>query len=218
MKDTKDTIFKNITAAEREKMFECMGAVKRRYAKGETICRMNQHKNFIGILISGRANITCMDFEGHISVFEQIGPGEIFGEMFWLAMEEFEFSAAAETDCDVRFVSFERLITPCSNTCTFHCELINNLFCMAAKKARELTMHVNILSRRTIRLKLLTYFDTLKHGGTVKTVTLPFSYTALADYICADRSAMMRELKKMRLDGQISVSGRNITLNYSTKQ
>ena len=89
---------------------------------------------------------------------------------------------------------------------------------MAAKKARELTMHVNILSRRTIRLKLLTYFDTLKHGGTVKTVTLPLSYTALADYICADRSAMMRELKKMRLDGQISVSGRNITLNYSTKQ
>ena len=40
---------------------------------------------------------------------------------------------------------------------------------------------------------------------------LPFSRSALADYISADRSAMMRELKKMREEGLVSTDGREIT-------
>ncbi len=41
---------------------------------------------------------------------------------------------------------------------------------------------------------------------------LPFSLSALADYISTDRSAMMRELKKMREEDLLSVHGRDVTL------
>ena len=37
-------------------------------------------------------------------------------------------------------------------------------------------------------------------------------FTTLADYISTDRSAMMRELKKMRQEMLVTVSGRRITL------
>ena len=36
--------------------------------------------------------------------------------------------------------------------------------------------------------------------------------TALAEYICADRSAMMREVKKMTEDGLIQISRRHVRL------
>ena len=44
------------------------------------------------------------------------------------------------------------------------------------------------------------------------TFDLPFSISALADYICSDRSAMMREMKNMRQNGLIDADGRKITL------
>ena len=41
---------------------------------------------------------------------------------------------------------------------------------------------------------------------------LPFTMTALAEYICADRSAMMREVKKMCEDGVVAVTRRHVKL------
>ena len=42
--------------------------------------------------------------------------------------------------------------------------------------------------------------------------TLPFSQTRLADYICVDRSAMVRELKHMTEEGLIEIERRNVKL------
>lgn len=44
------------------------------------------------------------------------------------------------------------------------------------------------------------------------TFTLPFSLSTLADYIATDRSAMMRELKRLREEGTVSSDGRRFTL------
>ena len=41
---------------------------------------------------------------------------------------------------------------------------------------------------------------------------MPFSLSMLADYISTDRSAMMREMRKMREEDLISTEGRSVTL------
>ena len=41
---------------------------------------------------------------------------------------------------------------------------------------------------------------------------LPFSLSYLAEYICADRSAMMREIRKMSDEGLIRTDRRKIEL------
>ena len=41
---------------------------------------------------------------------------------------------------------------------------------------------------------------------------IPFSQTSLADYICVDRSAMARELRKMCDEGLIEMDRRNVKL------
>ena len=64
------------------------------------------------------------------------------------------------------------------------------------EKAAALSERVEVLSRRSIREKLLCYFGLLAGQRQRQSVQLPFSLSALADYISADRSAMMRELKK----------------------
>ena len=41
---------------------------------------------------------------------------------------------------------------------------------------------------------------------------MPFSLTDCADYLGADRSAMMRELGRMKEEGLVAVQGREIRL------
>ena len=59
---------------------------------------------------------------------------------------------------------------------------------------------------------VLCFFEQLadEHGS--RTVPLPVSLSMLADYISADRSAMMREMRKMREEDLISTEGRSVTL------
>ena len=81
-----------------------------------------------------------------------------------------------------------------------------------ADKAQALSERVDVLSRRSIREKLLCCFSQLAAKSGSSTFRLPFSLSMLADYIATDRSAMMRELKRLREDGIVSTDNREISL------
>ena len=72
--------------------------------------------------------------------------------------------------------------------------------------------HIDILSRKTTEKKLLAYLNqqSIKQGA--RQIRVPMSYSDLADYLSADRCAMMRELKKMQKNGKILVDGKSITI------
>ena len=83
---------------------------------------------------------------------------------------------------------------------------------LISDKAQALSERVDVLSRRSIREKLLCYFNQLAEKEGSRTFQLPFSLSMLADYIATDRSAMMRELKKMKDEHLVEVAGRQVTL------
>ena len=78
----------------------------------------------------------------------------------------------------------------------------------------KLNLRIELLTKRTIRNKILTYFDILSNHSLKKTFTIPFSYTDLADFLSIDRSAMMRELKLLCDEGLIEKNSNKITLLY----
>ena len=90
--------------------------------------------------------------------------------------------------------------------------MVENLFHLVTEKAMSLSERVEVLSRRSIREKLLRYFQLQAAKERGRSFLLPFSLSALADYISADRSAMMRELKKMREEMLVTITGRQVTL------
>ena len=115
-----------------------------------------------------------------------------------------------ETDCVVVFLPQERLTSPCGKACACHKQLLENLLGLMSQKAFDLSERVEVLSCRTIREKLLCYFRICAGQNQSLSFTLPFSLSDLADYICSDRSAMMRELKRLREEGFLEISGRNV--------
>ena len=70
-------------------------------------------------------------------------------------------------------------------------------------------IRIEVLSKRSIRDKLLTYFSILSNKNFSKSITIPFSLTTLADYLSVDRSAMMREIKSLIDEGFIIKESKN---------
>ena len=93
-----------------------------------------------------------------------------------------------------------------------HSLLVQNMLRLISDKAQALSERVDVLSRRSIREKLLCYFNQLAEKEGSRTFQLPFSLSMLADYIATDRSAMMRELKRLKEEGVLRSEGRRITL------
>lgn len=62
---------------------------------------------------------------------------------------------------------------------------------------------LEVVSKKTLRRKILTYLSFQAEEQGSKTITLPLSRTELADYLCADRTAVSRELARMKEEGTI---------------
>ena len=77
-----------------------------------------------------------------------------------------------------------------------------------------LNTRIELLTKRSIRDKLIGYFTLISSKNLNKSFTLPFSLTDLADYLNVDRSAMMREMKSLKEEGFIEKNGNRITLLY----
>lgn len=80
-----------------------------------------------------------------------------------------------------------------------------------------LSRRVELLSRRTIREKLLCYLSMESCAQRSAVIKLPMSLSNLADYLCVDRSAMMRELKKLNQQGVIHSEKKTITITDKEK-
>lgn len=116
--------------------------------------------------------------------------------------------------CCVEFIDYYHLTKRCPRACSFHSTLVSNALHLLSLKAVHLSERLDILSQRTIREKLLRCFTLMAADQQAScSFTLPFSLGTLADYLCVDRSAMMREIGKMKKEGLLQMDKRQITLS-----
>lgn len=191
-----------------KQMFRCFQPQLKRFSSGETIFRYAQEDRLLGLLTEGTAVLRMTDIDGAVSLLDTYEKGDLFGELFHLPLAGFEYLVETEKGCQVLFISYDHIIHPCGNVCEHHIQLINNLFFMAAQRSRNLSLHLNIVNQPTIRKKLMTYLACLCSQTGENPVTLPMTLSALAEYLCVDRSAMTREIRLMNLEGMIRSSRR----------
>ncbi len=195
-----------------DEIFGCFNPIRTHYIKGETIADFSDitpSTEKIGILLAGKAYLYCTDMEGHFNLTEVYGENDLFGKIFLNSLENLEYMIVAKEECDVLYLDYFSAATTCEKNCKTHCKLLSNLLRISVHKAEQLSLHTNILSQRTIRGKLLSYLKYISGGKS--SFTIPLQMSELADYLCIDRCAMLRELKNMRLGGLLTSKGRNFT-------
>lgn len=209
----KSPLFKDISYDSYLRMLDCFQAVQKSFHGEDLVYDFSAPKNnTVGIIERGEAALIRIDEEGVSTVLEELGPGGVFGRnLAFSGSGDDSLEVVSRGGCDVLFIDYAHILKRCERACTHHSLLVQNMLRLMADKAQNLSERVDVLSRRSIREKLLCYFRQLsgKSGGAF---TLPFSLSTLADYIATDRSAMMRELKHLREEGIIQSDGRKFTL------
>lgn len=197
-------------------MLTCFQAVQRSFRTEDLIYDFSAPKNdAVGIIERGTAELIRIDENGVSTVMEELGPGGVFGKTLAFASSGHDsLEVICRTPCDVLFIDYPHILKRCENACLHHSLLVQNMLQLMSDKAQELSKRVDVLSRRSIREKLLCYFRQLAETSGNGSFTLPFSLSTLADYIATDRSAMMRELKRLREEGIVHSDGRKFTLNW----
>lgn len=192
----------------------CSKTQKKTFSKGQIITTYIAKRNQFCLLISGEADLVRYDLSGTKTIVEHLGTNDIFGEIFYKVTTNNELFVEAKRNCVVLFFSYDNVQNKCDKNCTFHKNLIQTLPNLFLKEIIELNTRIELLSKRTIREKLLAYFTIISTQNISKSFVIPFSLTDLADYLSIDRSAMMRELSNLKSDGVIEKSGNRITLLY----
>ena len=193
-------------------MYTCFQAVSRSYRPDDVIYDFSSSQNVVGIVERGEAALIRIDADGVETMMEQFRVGGVFGKTLDFSGSRSDvLEVVCRTPCEVLFFDYSHILKRCERACTHHSVLVQNMLRLMADKAQALTERVDVLSRRSIREKLLCCFAQQRDKAGSDTFRLPFSLSVLADYIATDRSAMMRELKKMREEGLISTDGREIT-------
>ncbi|CCX37224.1 cyclic nucleotide-binding domain protein [Clostridium sp. CAG:1013] len=210
-------LFANMEESDCLRMLDCFHTSPRTFHGGDTAYTYSAGTSpTLGILQEGQAALVKIDAGGGRTVLERLSRGGVFGELVaFSSLPCDSVSLVCETDCVVVFLPQGKLTSPCGKACSCHKQLLENLLGLMSQKAFDLSERVEVLSCRTIREKLLCYFRICAGQNQSLSFTLPFSLSDLADYICSDRSAMMRELKRLREEGFLEISGRNVRFKSS---
>ena len=197
-------LFDGIAPADRKGMLSCIGYQVKDFRKGDIIAFEEENIRNVGILLSGSVDMVKEDVWGNKVLVARMGKDEMFGETFaWGKNKMSAVTFIVSEDAKIVLLPLDRVMHSCTNTCACHHQLVENMVHIIADKNRDLIRKIEVISKRTIREKLLAYLSVQAQAQNARYFEIPLGRSELADYLCVDRSALTRELAKMRDEGLI---------------
>ncbi len=203
-------IFENMTESEIERGLKFFSARVGRYEKGNILNTVSDPMDCFGIVLSGVVHVCMTDYEGQKTIMATVSRGDGFGEsLSFLGCDSAVYIRAAE-DCEVLWLNCDNIKNATSQSGE------NNLFVQRfikdlANRTLKMNDRIQILSKHTLREKLITFFKLQTHMNInigkskepTKVFTVPLDRNGMAVYLGVDRSSLSRELSKMKSEGLI---------------
>ena len=197
-------LFHGIKPEDLKPMLSCIGYHIGTFKKGDIVAFEEENIKHIGIIVSGAVDMIKEDLWGNKTMLVRMKKDELFGETFACGSDNLSVvTFLVSEDAKILFMPFDRVMHSCTMACVFHHRLIENMVHIIANKNRDLMQKVEVISKRTIRERLLAYLSIQAQIQGSRYFEIPFGRVELAEYLCVDRSALTRELAKMKDDGMI---------------
>ena len=189
---------------------KCVNTSSKTFYSKELILNLNNRLKQIVFINYGRATIIKLDEDGNKVVLRGLKENDIFSNLFYTGSEDEIYVVSNSNITEVTFINYYSILKTCSLNCPFHNQLVLALFDLLINDNKELNEKIELLSKRTVRAKILFFLKMRINNDNIFRVTT--SYKAIADYLSIDRSNFMRELAKMEDEKIIKKEGRKITL------
>ena len=193
-------LFAGMTDGEIERQIEALRGQRGRVEKGSVLIRQGERVDRFGILLEGRLQGHQVDADGSLSVVSTLGVGMMFGEILIFSDCPAPVTLVALTDCRILWLG-----PP---------PLIGNLLSTIAGEYWALHQKIAYCGIVSLRKRIFAFLsDRCVAEG--MPFTVPFDRNGMAAYLNADRSALSRELSRMRNEGILDYHKNRFTLFVS---
>ena len=199
-------IFNGMTPDEIDQALNELCAMEKAYEKNSLILCAGDITDSLGLVLSGSVTIESNDMWGNRTILSNVGEGGFFAETYTLLKNEpLLVDVRANENCRILFFKVGSLKKLKSNMNLWSFKLISNLLVISANKNLHLSGRSFHISPKTIRGRVMAYLNSVSLKKGSNEFDIPFDRQQLADYLNLDRSALSKELGKMKKDGLIKV-------------
>ncbi len=185
-------------------LLECIDAKFVRFSKGESIIEEGGYVQEFGIMLSGKGRVIKEDESGKQITITLLREGSEIGVIIAAGKEHISpVTVETQEESVVLLIPFDRVIGRCKKGCPRHDLLLRNYINIVAEKGLMLHEQIACLLKSSIREKVLAYLRRISRESGNTTFHIPFDRNGMAEYLNVDRSALSRELSKMKRDGLI---------------
>ena len=200
-------LFADMDDAMLTRALELFRAREQRYEKGDFIHSVAVPMSAFGLVLEGHVQVLRDDRNGHHMIMANVGVGDTFGESLAYLGRPSPVYIVAVTDCRIMWLYTEGVASPAVMSNPDMAELSCRFTKMLAARALAMNDRIQILSQLTIRAKINALLSQHAVAAGADSFILPFDREDMAFYLGTDRSALSRELGKMRREGLIDFHG-----------
>lgn len=201
MKEIQISILKGLTEKELEEIRQSGYIRTASYKKETLILQTGQIVSELGIVLSGSVNIENIDLWGNKNILSYIPEGHVFAETYALCQVPMMVDVLAGENCRILFLNINRLMDSENQEHSWYQKLSFHLLQVSLHKNLALSSRIFCTSSKSVRGRVMTYLssEAVKSGS--MEITIPFNRQQMADYLNLERSALSKELGRMRNDG-----------------
>lgn len=197
-------LFAGIAAEQIKGLLNCVGARIVRYQRDELIVEENATVATFGVMLSGRARAFKLDAAGRVITLTLLEKGSEIGVILAAGdNHRSPVAVEAQTDSTVLLIPYEGLIGRCERNCPRHERLLRNYIGCVAQKGLVLHERIDCLLKPTVREKIMAYLTRMSREQGDRSFTIPLDRYGLSEYLNIERSALSRELSRMKKEGLI---------------
>lgn len=194
-------LFQDLSENDLDQLYHAACMRSQFFEKNQTVFHAGDRICEVGIVQTGNVHIEMIDLWGNKSILSSIAPGQIFAETYAICRKPLLVDVTAAAPCEILFLNLEFLARSFSEPGSCRDAIMKNLFAICVRKNLILSNRIFCTTPKTVRGRLLVYLssESAKAGST--SFTIPFDRQGMADYLNLDRSALSKELGRMKKDG-----------------
>lgn len=182
------------------------------YKKNEIILRTNQDSREIGCVLEGTVYLCAEDQNYERNILCILREGNCFSKALLLPSDTAASYLITKYPTRIAYFQREELV----NWHRKHpFETDDFVSLMRNQLEKDLLSQNYILHQKTLRRKLICYLKKESDDQNSRNLTIPIPFSDLADYLGVDRSALMKEIAKMKEEQLITGKNHGLTLHAS---
>jgi len=207
-------LFRGIDEAGFRKICEGLHARELHLCNKELFISEDDPCGKIGIVVMGGVRLSRRRQDGGRNVMETVPAGDVFGTTYaFRDAPTMGISASAVGDTVVLVFETKNVTRPCREAAEVQMQFISNLLAVMSQKTFQMKQKLRILSKRTIRERVLLTLQICARRAKSNAFDIPFDRQALADYLCVDRCALSATLSKLQQEGVLSFEKNHFVLH-----